>query len=141
PVPQQMAAAPAPQPAPPLPDPRMVQDLPVAGVPQQPVQVAQADGFPEMAGNNPQALPAPSLDIGMLLQAAQNPWLNEQQRGIVNMLLQQELQAQDPMRQLDMEKKRLEVEQMRNPRPNDTDDIREYQFAVSQGYQGTFQDF
>jgi len=141
PVPQQMAAAPAPQPAPPLPDPRMVQDMPVAGVPQQPVQVAQAGGFPEMAGNNPQALPAPGPSIDAILNVLTHPFASEQQRAFAQMFLDQHMQAQDPMRQLDMEKKRLEVEQMRNPTPKDTDDIREYQFAVSQGYQGTFQDF
>lgn len=107
---QQPMPQPMPQAAPPLPDPRMVDDMPVAGI--QPQQLAQAGGFPEMAGSNPQAIPAPGPDIGMLLQAASNPWLSEQQRGIVNMMLEQQMQSQDPMRQLDMDYKRAQIEKM-----------------------------
>lgn len=46
--------------------------------------------------------------------------------------------APDPMDALKMQKTQLEIEQMRNPT---TDDIREYQFAVQQGYQGTLPEF
>lgn len=44
----------------------------------------------------------------------------------------------DPMDALNLQKTQLEIEQMRNPT---TDDIREYQFAVQQGYQGTLPEF
>lgn len=93
-------------PAPPLSPPQTVQDRPVA-----PMQVADASGaFPEMAGQNPRAIPAPTgSDLQTLLRAASNPWLNDQQRSVVNMLLQQQMQAQDPMRQLDMDYKRAQI--------------------------------
>src|SRR5690606_13850580 len=69
------------------------------------------------------------------------PWLNENQRAVVNMLLEQEMQKQDPMRQLDMDYKREQLNQLRNPRQTPTDDMREYEYARGQGYQGTFQQF
>jgi hypothetical protein len=47
----------------------------------------------------------------------------------------------DPMAQLQHQKMLLEIEQMRNPAPKPTDDMREYEFARSQGYEGTFQQF
>lgn len=91
---------------------------------QAPVQVAQS-----------------GPDLAALMQAASNPWLNEGQRSILNMLIEQQLASQDPMRQMEMERARLEIESLRNPQPKETDDIREYNYAVSQGYDGSFQQF
>lgn len=107
----------APQPAPALPAPRMVPDMPIAAT-QPPQQTAQAaspqdlSALPVTAGGTAGALQpgqssGPSLQ--QLLQAAQNPWLNENQRGVVNMLLEQEMQKQDPMRQLQMQKLQKEI--------------------------------
>lgn len=98
PMPQPMLQA-----APPLPDPRMVNDMPVAGVQQQ------AGGFPEMAGNNPQAIPAPSIDMQAIAKVLTNPFSNPEQRAFAQMMLQQEMQKQDPMRQLDMDYKRAQI--------------------------------
>ena len=49
----------------------------------------------------------------------------------------------DPMKRIEMERAQLELEALRNPQAKDTrtDDIREYEFARSQGYDGTFQQF
>lgn len=72
-----------------------------------PVQMAQAQ---------PQTMnDAGGPSMQQLLEAAQNPWLSDSQRSIVNTLLEQRMQAQDPMRQMQMEKARLELDQMRNP--------------------------
>lgn len=95
--------------APPAPTPQLP-------MPPQPAQMAQAGQgqFPPA----PQPPQAPDR-IQQLMQAAQNPWLNEQQRGMVNMMLQQEMekqqQASDPMRQLQMQKLQSEVAAMQNP--------------------------
>lgn len=48
---------------------------------------------------------------------------------------------QDPKDALQLEKLRLEVEGMRNPQEKATDDIREYQYAKSQGFEGSFTDW
>ncbi|MBN7755493.1 hypothetical protein JYP46_01535 [Nitratireductor aquimarinus] len=110
-------------------------NMPTGGAaPQQPVQMAQASMPNQMsdaealrllgARAEPQPMqqapqPMQAMNSGptmeQLLQASQNPWLSESQRGIVNMLLQQQMQQNDPMRQMEMERARLELEQMRNP--------------------------
>lgn len=75
------------------------------GIQQQanPVQVAQATPQQDMLGG---------LSVQQLMQAASNPWLNENQRSVVNMLLQQKMQGMDPSRQLDMDYKRAQIEAM-----------------------------
>ncbi len=111
---QAFAPQPAGSPAPPMPAPQAVQEQPVA-----PMQMGDASGgFPEMAGQNPQALPVSQApDMRMLLEAANNPWLSDQQRSVVNMLLQQQMQAQDPMRQMQLEKGLLEIDALRTGAP------------------------
>lgn len=78
-----------------------------APMPQQPMQVAQAGGFPEMAGNNPAQ--RPPMDIGMLMQVMANPFMDEGTKAFAQAQLQQYMQGQDPMRQLDMDYKRAQI--------------------------------
>lgn len=47
----------------------------------------------------------------------------------------------DPTKRLAYEKALLEVQNLRNPRAKPTDDMREYELARQQGYQGTFQNY
>lgn len=101
-----LAAAQPPQPAqmPPMGQP----------APQPPMQVAQAG-----QGQFPPAPPPPQNNrVQQLMQVMSNPWLSDQERQVAGMMLQQEMQKMDPMRQLEMEKTRLEMEAMRNPKPN-----------------------
>lgn len=77
---------------------------PAANGAQQPVQVAQSG-----SGISPD-----------VFQQMQNPWLTEGQQGIINMLLQQQMQRSDPSNQLDMEYKREQLNQLRNPTPKTT---------------------
>lgn len=60
-------------------------------MPPPPPQAVQSD-MPGMTPRNPQQGPA----IGDLLQAAQDPWTNPQQMGIIQMLLEQEMQKNQP---------------------------------------------
>ncbi|RVA27097.1 hypothetical protein EN930_16025, partial [Mesorhizobium sp. M7A.F.Ca.CA.004.11.2.1] len=60
--------------------------------------------------------------VQQLMQAATDPRLSEQQRGVVGILLKQKMAAADPATQmemeknrLDMEKTRIETERLRNP--------------------------
>lgn len=106
---------------------------------QQPMQVAQAGGFPEMAGRDPSRPPPP--DLNMLMQVLSNPFMDEGTKAYAQAVLNQHMQAQDPMRQLQLERAQLENAALRNPTPKDTDDIREYNYAREQGYQGSFTDF
>jgi hypothetical protein len=55
--------------------------------------------------------------------------------------LKMALQTADPMDAIELEKAQLEVEQLRNPQPDLPASVDEYQYAVSQGYKGTFQQY
>lgn len=50
----------------------------------------------------------PSLQ--QLYQAARNPWLSEQDRALVNSMIQQKTQEQDPLRQLQLMKARIDLQ-------------------------------
>lgn len=92
----------------------------------------------------------PQYDMQQLIQAANDPRLDEGQRQYAAMLAQQQMQQMqppDPREALEMERLQMQNEMMRREMnappegPEPTDDIREYEFAVEQGYDGTFQDF
>jgi hypothetical protein len=85
-------------------------------------------------GMNPQI-------IAQLAELASNPYLPEGQRMIAQQLIATQLQGMDPMRQLEMQRAQMEIEAMRNPQPDMTSDMQEYQFALGQGFNGTFLDF
>lgn len=91
----------------------------------------QAGGFPA---------PQPA-DTSALQIALANPWMTAEQRALLTNTLQQRERDSDPLRQLQIQQAQLNLDQARNPQPETTDDIREYNFARQQGYQGTFQEF
>lgn len=102
PMPIQAGSA-APQASPPLLAPQAAQAQP------QPVQMAQAGGERNPMSGGVDMQQSGGLDLQTLMEAAANPFLNEGQRSVVNALLQQKLQAQDPMRQLQLQKLQREV--------------------------------
>ncbi|MCZ7502038.1 hypothetical protein [Agrobacterium sp. ST15.13.015] len=85
---------------------------PSAAVATQP-QAAQQAGFPTA----PQAPSRSGPSVQQLIAAVNNPWLTEQQRAVATTMLEQRMQEQDPLRQLQLQKGQLELEQMRNPQP------------------------
>lgn len=113
---------------------------------------------PQVAYNGP--------SVAELSSALSNPWLSQEERGVVGMMLQQAQQANDPMRAMEMERAQLELDQLRNPQakpisingklvdpntyeviadfsegPDPTSAMQEYDLARSQGYEGTFADY
>lgn len=70
-----------------------------------------------------------------------NEYATDGHQSVINALLGQRLQQQDPSYQIGLERDQLELDALRNPQPKLTDDMREYEFAVSQGYDGTLLDF
>lgn len=60
------------------------------------------------------------VSLPQLIEIAQNPWADETTKGIAMSLIQQ---------------------QLAQAKPETTDDIREYNFAKQQGYQGSLQDW
>jgi len=110
----------------------------------QPPQAAPAvpDNLPVMAGGNADAIqPGQLPSMQQLMEAAQNPWLNDQQRGLVNMLIKQQMDAQDPNNALDAEYKRAQIEALRTKETAKPAGIQEYEYAKQQGFPGTFQDW
>ncbi|MTH57880.1 phage tail tip lysozyme [Paracoccus litorisediminis] len=123
----------------------------------RPAEQHRASREAEYLGGAPSSqgqMPATGMDADMaaMAQLMGNPYLDEGRRSVLGMLMQhrfgqqnalweQQMAAQDPLRQMEMEKAQLELDTMRNPQPKQTDDMREYDFAKSQGYQGSFQDF
>ena len=125
----------------------------------------QAYGGQSRVGTGPQvAYNGPS--VAELSSALSNPWLSQEERGVVGMMLQQAQQANDPMRAMEMERAQLELDQLRNPQvkpiningklvdpntyeviadfsegPEPTSAMQEYDAAVAQGYTGTLQDW
>lgn len=77
-------------------------------------QTQQRQQLPQMevAQVTPQQDMLGGLSVQQLMQAASNPWLNENQRAVVNMLLQQKMQGMDPSHQLDMDYKRAQIDAM-----------------------------
>lgn len=99
---------------------------------------AQYTGGAPMGG--PQGAAA-SVPIDALYGILSDPWQSPENKAIAQSMIQQQQQIMDPAYQLGIEKARLEIDQMKNPQSKPTDDMAEYKFAVSQGYQGTFQDY
>lgn len=98
-------------------------ELPMAGNTSgfMPVQQVQAQSGPSMQ---------------QIIELASDPWANDAQRGIAQALLtqqmQQQEQARDPMRQLQLQKAQLELEAMRNPQPQMTDTQRNLQYRAQE---------
>jgi hypothetical protein len=144
--------------------------------PPQPVQQVAQAMMPreEMSGNVDMQQPMGGGMGGMnpvILEALSSPYVNDNVRNIAGILLQQQMQQQDPMRQMEMERMQLEMEQMRNPqpeydfitgrdgsifrtqkgqgtveqvyggKPDQPTDVQEYEYARGQGYQGSFADW
>lgn len=160
----------------------------VAGFEQTPEYAAQFPGMEQkqaVAGSVPatgvqevaQALPAagqsqqqdPAINEA-IYRAIADPRATPETKAVAQALMQQQLARQqaeqemrmkqaDPAYQIGLEKSRLEVENLRNPRmtPGDqlarekfdfekgsagqTNDIKEYEYAKQQGYAGSFADF
>lgn len=106
-----------------------------------------------------------------ILRVLSDQFATPEQKAIAQDMYQQVQQANDPLRQLQLQKGRLELEQMRNPppdydiisgkdgsifradkkkgtveqvyggKPDLPTDVREYEYAKNQGFQGSFVDF
>lgn len=109
------------------PEPGATGAFPAAPV-SAPMAAPQAAPAPSMAAPAPmQAAPAaapapqpmaqPQISTQQLIAAINNPWLSDSQRAIAQSMLEQQMQANDPMRQIELQKAQLELAQMQNPQP------------------------
>lgn len=99
--------------------------------------------FPAAPGATAQAAaPSPSPQGGgapvggglhpAIVQALSSPHASPQTRQIAGMLLQQQMQAQDPRRAIELEKAQLELEAMRNPQPQVTAEMQNLMWRAQQ---------
>lgn len=147
-----------------------VNDMPEApgSMPMQsPQQMAQQQ--PQMQPDAFSQSPEIQSQIEAIEEALSNPWLSDTQQKLLVSRLQNLQEQSDPMRQLELRKYQLELEQLQNPRmtpyqqqqlelekrkldfdmqrasqpkaPDPTDDMREYEMARQQGYKGTLRDW
>lgn len=74
------------------------------------------DKFNAAMGGTPSVAKAGgSMDIKTLAEIAASPYASAGQKAVAQALLQQQMQAMDPNYSLDLEKKRLEIDKLRNP--------------------------
>lgn len=101
------------------------------GIPHMDRRVAAAQGY---ASGSPSIQPAGDTQpvrlaqaggpgLNELLQAYSDPWASEEQKSILQMYIQQEMQKADPLRQLQLEEGKLKIDALKNPPP-------EYGFEV-----------
>ncbi|WP_434053891.1 MAG: hypothetical protein RDA78_03010 [Roseibium sp.] len=83
---------------------------PVAEMPQ----VAQAQPSPGVQ-RVAQAQQGMDQQTQQLIGLVNNPWLDPGQKAVAQALLQQRMQANDPLRQMQLEKGRLELERLNDP--------------------------
>lgn len=152
---------------------------PMPTMPLGPGAAQQADSavpggapMPEMAGNAPQPVQMAQNGNNMqaIIEALSSPYASPQERDIAGILLQQNMQQNDPMRAMEMEKMRMEMDALRNPqpkydfltgrdgsifrtdntgkmeqvyggKPDKPTDVQEYEYARGQGFQGSFADW
>lgn len=69
-------------------------------------------GAPAPAGANATTPQIPMQDI---LKALADPWLAPEQKAVLQSIYEQQVQAGDPMRQLELQKSQLELAQLQNP--------------------------
>jgi hypothetical protein len=86
--------------------------------------------------------------VQQLLQAAQNPWLNDSQKSIINMLLEKQMTPKqyDFITGRDGSIFRADptegkIDQVYGGKPDLPTDVQEYEYARNQGYGGTFAEF
>lgn len=73
---------------------------------------AEAQWFDEGGAKPIQTAQAGAPDMGTLMKTLQNPWLNDSQRSVVQALLQRQMQANDPKRQLELETARTKLQSL-----------------------------
>ena len=65
----------------------------------------------------------PQIPPDQLIAALSNPWLSQEQRGMLQQVLDQQVAAGDPMKALELEKAQLELAQLKNPQADPMADI------------------
>lgn len=109
------------------------------GQAQQPTQVADASGGAPMPAQGTSDSLLPPRDVMMAL--FRSPDTRQLAVGLAQAAQKMRAGQNDPMAEIEYRKALLELRNLENPQPKPTDDMREYEFARQQGYQGSLQDW
>lgn len=116
------------------------------------------------AGRGVQVAQNGPMDIQAMAEIIGSPYASEGQKAIVRQLMQQQMQSNDPQRQLAMQLQQAQLDKLKNPQVDPLDEVRlkqaqldyeqdlnpepdktasmqEYELAKSQGFDGTFTDY
>jgi hypothetical protein len=90
---------------------------------------------PPQSGGTPRpSQPAfTNADLDQLYTLAMNPWATPAERQVLMGMINQQVQANDPMRQAQLELAQLQLEQARNPQPDQTALMQNVEWLMSQG--------
>jgi hypothetical protein len=69
----------------------------------------------KFGGGQAQPAQAPQMDLGTLSELAANPMASPGQKAVLEALIGQQMQASDPMRQIELQRAQLELAQMQEP--------------------------
>lgn len=69
----------------------------------------------KFGGGQAQPAQAPQMDLGTLSELAANPMASPGQKAVLEALIGQQMQAADPMRQIELQRAQLELAQMQEP--------------------------
>jgi hypothetical protein len=87
----------------------------------------------------------PGASIPAIMEIMADPYAPQGDKMVLGALLEQQLaqmQPPDPMRALDMEYKRAQIDEMRAPKVADAPaSVEEYEYAVQNGFQGSILDY
>ena len=105
----------------------------------RPAEEHRASRSAEYLGGAPQGAPAPagynaatpSIPTPDLLAALSNPWLAPEQKAVLQSIYEQQVQAGDPMRQLELQKSQLELAQLQNPTDAPPEDFTARMFTLN----------
>lgn len=83
----------------------------------RPAEVHRSTRSARYLGNDmPNANAAlPQIPTDQLMSALSNPWLDQNQRQVLTTMLNNQMQAGDPMRQMELQKTQLELQRMQQP--------------------------
>jgi uncharacterized protein (TIGR02594 family) len=73
--------------------------------------------------------------MAQLYELMLNPWASPQERAVIGSMIEQRMQANDPLRQIQLQTAQLQLERLRNPQTGELPaDARMYEYWLSQGY-------
>ena len=82
---------------------------------ERPAETHRARREAAYLGGNAQPAQATQMDIGTLADLASNPMASPGQKAVLDALIGQQMDAADPMRQIELQRAQLELAQMREP--------------------------